>query len=268
MKSIPIFQVDAFAQDIFQGNPAAVCPLESWLPDATMQAIAAENNLSETAFIVPDGDSFHIRWFTPRREVALCGHATLASAYVLLDQLGLPADRVTFQSQSGPLTVERDGAWLAMDFPAYHFSEAELPADLATAFDIAPSAVYKGGDYETRYYLLYESEQIIRAMRPNLSLLESAAPYGFGITAPGETYDCVSRYFSPGSGIPEDPVTGSLHSSLVPYWARRLGRNEIHAFQASARGGELRCSYHPERERVTIRGQALLFMQGTLRLPA
>ena len=267
-KTVPIYQVDAFASDVFRGNPAAVCPLEHWLPDATMQAIAAENNLSETAFVVPvDGDTYHIRWFTPRREVPLCGHATLATAYVLLDQLGVVKDRVVFQSKSGLLPVEKDGVWLAMDFPAYTFQPSSLDANLLSAFDTPPAAVYKGGDYETRYYLVYESEDVIPAMRPNLSLLEAAAPYGFAITAPGSEYDCVSRYFSPSAGIPEDPVTGSLHSSLVPYWAGQLGKNTIHAYQASARGGELRCEYHPDRERVTIQGQAVLFLQGMLTLP-
>jgi len=266
--TLSIYQVDAFATEVFRGNPAALCPLESWLPDETMQAIANENNLSETAFIVPlDDDRYHIRWFTPRREAPLCGHATLATAYILFNHLKQQSNRVIFQSKSGELTVERDGNWLSMDFPAYHFQPASLDDTLLSAFNIQPQAIYKGGDYETRYYLIYESEKAIHDMRPNLSLLETAAPFGFGITAPGKEYDCVSRYFSPSSGIPEDPVTGSLHSSLVPYWAKQLNKNTIHAYQASARGGELRCEYHPDRERVTIQGQAVLYLQGEIIVP-
>ncbi|MEL6406711.1 MAG: PhzF family phenazine biosynthesis protein [Chloroflexota bacterium] len=264
---IPIYQADAFTNVPFKGNPAAVCPLDTWLPDETMQAIAAENNLSETAFVVREDDDYRIRWFTPRREAPLCGHATLATAYLLFTQRDINATELRFQSLSGPLTVTRDGDWLAMDFPAYHFAPSELPSGISDAFQIAPSAVFKGGSYETRYYLLYEDEQAIHDIQPNLTLLESAAPYGFAITAPGKQYDCVSRYFSPSAGIPEDPVTGSLHSSLIPYWSKRLNKKDIHAYQASARGGELRCTYHPERERVTIRGQAVLVLSGTLRLP-
>ncbi len=266
--TLPIYQVDAFTNDVFQGNPAAVCPLDAWIPDAIMQAIALENNLSETAFVVPsDEGKYHIRWFTPRREVPLCGHATLASGYVLLHVLNPQSEKVVFQSKSGDLTVTKDDAWLTMDFPAYTFQPSTLDDTILSAFDHSPTAIYKGGDYETRYYLIYDSEDVIPNMQVNMSILETAAPYGFAITAPGSDYDCVSRYFTPSSGIGEDPVTGSLHSSLVPYWAKQLGKNDILAYQASARGGELRCIYHLDRERVTIQGQAVLYLQGTIQLP-
>jgi len=266
--TLKMYQVDAFAHAVFRGNPAAVCPLEEWLADDTMQAIAMENNLSETAFVVPMSDNqYQIRWFTPRREVPLCGHATLASAYVLLHVLKWQTEQVIFQSKSGALTVNTDGDWMTMDFPAYHFQPSSLDEHILSAFDVAPTAVFKGGDYETRYYLVYDSEDVIPTMKPNMSILETATPYGFAITAPGKDYDCVSRYFSPSSGIGEDPVTGSLHSSLVPYWAKQLGKNSIHAYQASARGGELRCEYHPDRERVSIHGQAVLYLRGEISLP-
>lgn len=269
MPTLPIYQVDAFTSEVFRGNPAAVCPLEQWIPDEMMQAIAAENNLSETAFFVPldDDGHYHLRWFTPRREVPLCGHATLATAHVLLNILNPQSDCVVFKTKSGALTVNKDEAWLTMDFPAYTFQPAELDDHILSAFPATPTTIYKGGDYETRYYLVYDSEDIIPTMKVNMSIMETAAPYGFAITAPGKDYDCVSRYFSPSSGIGEDPVTGSLHSSLVPYWAKTLGKNNILAYQASARGGVLRCEYHPERERVTIQGQAVSYLQGTITLP-
>jgi PhzF family phenazine biosynthesis protein len=266
MLNIPIYQVDAFANRVFEGNPAAVCPLENWLPDATIQSIAAENNLAETAFVVPEGESFRIRWFTPRHEAPLCGHATLATAFVLLHVIGVEAKALHFQSRSGPLVVQQDGDWLVMDFPAYEMQPVEAPADILAAFAIPPTHVFRTLE-DPNYNLIYEQAEQVRAMQPNLAQLEQWPHDGFAVSAPDDHFDCVSRYFAPGAGIPEDPVTGSIHSALVPYWSQVLGKNTIHAYQASARGGELHCEYHPDRQRVTIRGKAALYMQGTISLP-
>lgn len=266
MVNLPIYQVDAFANAVFEGNPAAVCPLESWPSDETMQAIAAENNLAETAFVVPEGDGYRIRWFTPRHEVPLCGHATLATAFVLFNAIGVDTPTLHFQSRSGPLAIRQEGEWLAMDFPAYAMQAVETPTDFLAAFDIAPAHVFRTHE-DPNYYLIYERGEQVRALQPNLSLLEEWPHDSFAVSAPDDQFDCVSRYFAPSAGIPEDPVTGSIHSALVPYWAEVLGRSTIHAYQASARGGELHCEYHPDRQRVTIRGKAVLYMQGSLVLP-
>jgi PhzF family phenazine biosynthesis protein len=259
--SLPVFHVDAFAAKPFAGNPAAVCPLAGWLDDGLLQAVAAENNLSETAYFVPRGDRYELRWFTPRCEVKLCGHATLASAWVLLQILAPEQDAVRFETRfSGALTVSRDGDLLAMDFPALApWACTDPPAALIEGLGEVPTAVVQ---IEDNYFAVYKSEEDIRRIRPDFRLLEKLHPAGVAITARGEDCDFVSRYFAPSYGIPEDPVTGSTHSSLAPYWAQRLARTALHARQVSERGGELWCEV--KGERVILKGNAVLTLQGEL----
>jgi PhzF family phenazine biosynthesis protein len=258
---LPVFHVDAFTSKSFAGNPAAVCPLKHWLDDELLQAVAAENNLSETAYFVPHGDRYELRWFTPRCEVKLCGHATLASAFVVLQLLETGRDSVRFETRlSGALTVSRDGDLLAMDFPALApWTCATPPAALIEGLGKAPNAVVQ---IEDDYFAIYESQEEIRRIRPDLRLLEKLHPAGVAITAPGEDSDFVSRFFAPSYGIPEDPVTGSTHCSLAPYWAQRLGKTSLHARQISDRGGELWCEVR--QERVILRGNAVLTLRGEL----
>jgi PhzF family phenazine biosynthesis protein len=259
--SLTVFHVDAFASKPFAGNPAAVCPLAEWLDDGLLQAVAAENNLSETAFFVPRGDHFELRWFTPRCEVKLCGHATLASAFVVLRILDPKRNSVHFETRSsGALTVFRDGDLLAMDFPALvPWPCAAAPAALVEGLGKAPAAVVQ---IEDDYFAVYEREEDVRNMRPDLRLLERLHPAGVAITAPGDKSDFVSRFFAPSYGIPEDPVTGSTHCSLAPYWAQRLGKMNLHARQVSERGGELWCEVRGER--VILRGNAVLTLRGEM----
>lgn len=258
---IPIYQIDAFTDRLFGGNPAAVCPLERWLPDATLQSIAAENNLSETAFFVPEGDGFELRWFTPKVEVELCGHATLATAHLLLHRLEPGRDRVAFSTRSGRLEVARDGDLLAMDFPAYPPEPVDAPAGLFEALGHDAEAVLRGN------YLMVvvRSERAVKALEPDFAAMDRAGINEAIVTARGSDCDFVSRFFAPGFGIPEDPVTGSAHCSLVPYWARRLGRTRLRARQVSQRGGELHCELRGER--VSIAGRAVIFLEGTIELP-
>ncbi len=257
---IPIFQVDAFSERPFAGNPAAVCPLESWLPDDVMQSIAAENNLAETAFFVQNGKSFHLRWFTPAVEVDLCGHATLASACVLWERLDFNRDTIDFDTKSGRLRVTRDGDLLALDFPSRPPEPCEEPRELASALGGAsvPSAVLAARDY----FVVYESEQQVRALRPDMARLSLIDRFAVIVTAPGERADFVSRFFAPAKGVPEDPVTGSAHCTLIPYWSRRLGKTKLRAMQVSQRGGELYCE--DLGERVRIAGHARLFLEGVI----
>jgi PhzF family phenazine biosynthesis protein len=259
--SLPVFRVDAFTAKPFAGNPAAVCPLARWLDDDLLQAVAAENNLSETAFFVPVGDSYELRWFTPRCEVKLCGHATLASAFVVLQILEPARDSVRFETRfSGALTVSRDGDLLAMNFPLLApWTCADPPAALIEGLGKAPAAVVQ---VEDNYFAIYESQEEVGNIRPDFRLLEKLHPAGVAVTAPGEDADFVSRYFAPSYGIPEDPVTGSTHCSLAPYWAQRLGKTGLQARQVSERGGELWCEV--ERERVVIKGNAVLTLRGEL----
>jgi predicted PhzF superfamily epimerase YddE/YHI9 len=259
--SLPVFHVDAFTSKPFAGNPAAICPLAAWLDDGLLQAVAAENNLSETAFFVSRGDHYELRWFTPRCEAKLCGHATLASAYVLLQILETRRDSVCFKTRfSGALTVSRDGDLLAMDFPALApWACAAPPAALLEGLGKLPSAVVQ---IEDDYFAVYGREDDVRRIRPDLRLLEMLHPAGVAITAPGEDADFVSRYFAPSYGIPEDPVTGSTHCSLAPYWAQRLGKTSLHARQVSERGGELWCEV--KGERVILKGYAVLTLRGEL----
>lgn len=258
---IPIYQIDAFTDRLFGGNPAAVCPLEGWLPDATLQAIAAENNLSETAFFVPSGDGFELRWFTPKVEVDLCGHATLATAFLLLRRLEPGRDRVVFSTRSGPLEVVRDGELLAMDFPAYPPEAVNAPAGLFEALGHDAEAVLRGN------YLMVvvRSERAVRALEPDFAAMDRAGINEAIVTASGSDCDFVSRFFAPGFGVPEDPVTGSAHCSLVPYWAHRLGKTRLRARQVSQRGGELACELRGNR--VSIAGGAVMYLEGEIELP-
>jgi predicted PhzF superfamily epimerase YddE/YHI9 len=258
---LAIFHVDAFTARPFGGNPAAVCPLAGWLDDGLLQAVAAENNLSETAFFIPLGDHYELRWFTPSCEVKLCGHATLASAFVVLQILETGRDLVRFETRfSDALSVSRDGDLLAMDFPLLApWTCADPPAALIDGLGKTPTAVMQ---IEDNYFAIYESEEEIRGIRPDFRWLEKLHPAGVAITAPGDDSDFVSRYFAPSYGIPEDPVTGSTHCSLAPYWAQRLRKTSLHACQVSSRGGELWCEVTPGR--VILKGNAVLTLRGEL----
>ncbi|WP_417565649.1 PhzF family phenazine biosynthesis protein [Marinobacter sp.] len=267
--SYPIYQVDAFTSKIFGGNPAAVMPLERWLPDETMLALAIENNLSETAFFVPlpedDEADFHIRWFTPGIEVPLCGHATLASAWVLFNKLGWDREQIRFHSKSGPLAVRQtNDGWLILDFPKFTPEEQPTPALILEALEGAPQTAFFVPN-DTNYMVVLEDEAAVRAAQPDIRKLKELGNLGLIVTAPGTECDFVSRYFAPGGGIDEDPVTGSIHSVLVPYWAKRLGKKRLEARQISARGGVLRCEL--KGNRVDIAGQAAFYMEGSVYLP-
>ena len=257
---IPLYQVDAFTDKAFGGNPAAVCPLPAWIDERLMQSIAAENNLSETAFIVPAGDAFQIRWFTPTAEVDLCGHATLASAYVVFNNVKPESRQVTFESKSGPLRVSRQDGLLALDFPARPPAACTPDPTLVAALGCQPDEILKA----KAYLAVYNSEADVRALRPNMDALKSLDTYGVIVTAPGSDVDFVSRFFAPKVGVPEDPVTGSAHCTLVPYWAQRLGRTVLHARQVSQRGGELFCEL--QGDRVSLAGKAVPFLAGTIEL--
>ncbi len=258
MMKINLFQIDAFTSKRFGGNPAAVCPLENWLDDSLLQAIAAENNLSETAFFVHKDDHFELRWFTPVTEVDLCGHATLASSYVLFNELGYNQPVIHFNSKSGPLAVSRDGDLIVMDFPAFKAEPFEPPSGLIEGLGQEPGECYRTDDY----LLIYDSEQLIRDITPDFHKLKSLDNRGIIVSAPGERVDFVSRFFAPNIGIDEDPVTGSAHSTLAPFWAGRLGKNELQARQISRRGGEIFCEV--QGKRVKIKGRAVKYLSGTI----
>ena len=258
-----VFHVDAFTNRAFAGNPAAVCRLDSWLDDELLHLVAAENNLSETAFFVPQADFYELRWFTPRCEVKLCGHATLASAFVITQILAPKLDLVRFQTRfSGALSVCREDDVLAMDFPLFPpWSCANPPAALLEGLRKPPASVLQ---IEDNYFAVYDSPKDITEIRADLHLLEKLHPFGVAVTAPGEDCDFVSRYFAPSYGIPEDPVTGSTHCSLAPYWAQRLGKRNLHARQLSERGGELWCKVREKR--VILKGNAVITLRGELLL--
>jgi PhzF family phenazine biosynthesis protein len=255
---IPMYQVDAFASQVFSGNPAAVCPLEQWLPDDQMQSIATENNLSETAFFVPNGDGYHLRWFTPKVEVDLCGHATLASAFVILTELAPGRESVRFETKSGALNVTRDGDLYSLDFPSRPPEECAVYPQLIPALGGQPEKVLAARDY----LVIYKSEEEVRALRPNMEALMQVDRFAVIATAPGTRSDFVSRFFAPAKGVPEDPVTGRAHCTLIPYWSKRLGKKKLHALQVSPRGGELWCE--DRGERVTISGKAIRFLEGSI----
>jgi len=252
------YQVDAFATRAFEGNPAAVCPLESWLDDELLQAIAEENNLSETAFFVPSERGFGLRWFTPVKEVDLCGHATLATAHVIFEKLGYGQAVITFETRSGDLFVTRKGALLEMDFPASPPTPCALPNLLAEGLGQRPLEVWAADDY----LAVFDSEATVRAITPNQALLGQLDLRCVVITALGTQVDFVSRVFGPKFGIPEDPVTGSAHCALAPYWAKRLGKNVLTARQVSKRGGTIGCEL--KADRVMLSGSAVTVMESDI----
>lgn len=256
---IPIYQVDAFTDRLFGGNPAGVCPLDNWLADEIMQKIAMENNLSETAFFVRKDNGFHIRWFTPKVEVNLCGHATLASAHVIFNHLDYREKMISFESRSGILNVTKEGDRLILDFPANKPARTALPDDFVHSLNITPIQCYRGKE---DYLLLYKSQQEIEALYPDFRYLEKVDARAVIVTAPGEKADFVSRFFAPRVGIDEDPVTGSAHTVLIPFWAEKLGKTEMKALQLSRRGGTLFCRLRGDR--VDIGGNAVTFLKGEI----
>ncbi|MBK0379089.1 PhzF family phenazine biosynthesis protein [Mucilaginibacter segetis] len=259
---IPIYQADAFTNELFGGNPAAVCPLTEWLPDEVMQKIALENNLAETAFFVKTEAGYLLRWFTPELEIDLCGHATLASAHILFTELGYAEDTVYFETvKAGTLVVKRDGDKYAMDFPSRPPVPSETPAGLIEALGgIEPAIVLRSRDY----MLVYESEDMVVNIKPDYFALAKIDSLGIIITAPGKNADFVSRFFAPAAGVPEDPVTGSAHCNLIPYWAAQLGKNDLHAYQLSSRKGELWCKL--KGDRVIMAGKAVTYLKGQIHI--
>lgn len=257
---LDIFQVDAFSSEIFGGNPAAVCPLEAWLPDEVLQRIAAENNLSETAYCVRNGEVFELRWFTPTVEVDLCGHATLATAWVLFEQFGEARDVLRFSTRSGELRVSRKDGRLAMDFPSKHPELVAVPPGLLQALGLERAdALYRTDDY----LVVVEDEAIVAGLAPDFVALAAFDVRGVAVTAPGRHFDFVSRWFGPRVGVNEDPVTGSAHTSLATYWAKRLGKSALIAEQGGARKGQLHCEVL-DNDRVIISGQGALYLRGTI----
>ncbi|UUX51518.1 PhzF family phenazine biosynthesis protein [Nisaea acidiphila] len=266
---VPIYQIDAFTDKVFAGNPAAVCPLDTWLNDLTMQSIAAENNLAETAFFVSDetGEAdFHLRWFTPTVEVDLCGHATLASSALIFDDLMPERDEVSFRTRSGVLRVRRDGDYCVMNFPSYPPAPRKTPEGLYEALGTTPVSLFDAPQEPERDRLMavLENEDQVRALRPDFGLLKKLPTVSVMVTAPGWQVDFVSRYFAPNHGIEEDPVTGSNHCLLIPYWAERLGKKELLGRQISARGGELKCSL--KGDRVEMAGRAARYLSGHIEI--
>ncbi|TRX57570.1 PhzF family phenazine biosynthesis protein [Fulvivirga sp. M361] len=259
---LPLYQVDAFASTLFSGNPAAVCPLRSWIEDDVMQKIAAENNLAETAFFVPVKDHYELRWFTPLVEVDLCGHATLASAHVLYHHLGYEADEIVFQTKNaGPLKVFRQGDQLTLDFPCDELQKVTVPEGLSEALGTTLTACYKG---KTDYLVVVKDQETLDQLSPDFRALAQFKVRGVIATCRSKKYDFVSRFFAPAAGVDEDPVTGSAHTSLVPYWANELNKNILNAQQRSKRGGELHCSL--KSGRVFISGKATTYLVGEINI--
>ncbi|MDB5120388.1 MAG: isomerase [Sphingobacteriales bacterium] len=262
MKTIPIYQADAFTDKLFCGNPAAICPLTEWLPAPIMQKIAAENNLAETAFFIPLGPDFELRWFTPEIEIDLCGHATLAAAHILFTELNYSKEIIHFHTlKAGTLTVTKKDDLYILDFPSRIAEVTETLIDLIEALGgKIPSGVYKSRDY----MLVYENEEDISAIKPDFFALSKIDAVGIIITAPGNNSDFVSRFFAPSAGINEDPVTGSAHCNLIPYWANELKKNKLHAYQLSTRRGELWCEL--KNDRVLMAGKAVTYLKGEIRI--
>jgi PhzF family phenazine biosynthesis protein len=258
---LPIYQVDAFTDKLFGGNPAAIIPLKTWLPDELMQKIALENNLSETAFFVPTNNTFHIRWFTPTIEVNLCGHATLATAFVIFNVLKYKQDTILFDSKSGVLKVRKEGNWLELDFPAQTITKSKAPEGLIEGIGRKPLEIFRASD---DYLLVFKSQKDIEEISPNFNTLKQIKARGVIVTSRAKLkrLDFVSRFFAPGSGIDEDPVTGSAHTKLVPYWANILGKNELVSEQISTRKGFLKCKLVGDR--VLMAGKGKLFLKGKI----
>lgn len=262
MTPIPIYQIDAFTDRVFAGNPAAICPLETWLADDVMQQAASENNVSETAFFVQTADgAYDLRWFTPAAEVDLCGHATLASAHLIFERLNSALDTISFNTKSGILTVIRKAGMIEMDFPSLPATEHPLPAGFEAAHGCEPTLFLRAA----KSLAVFDAEADVSAFKPDLTYIKNLDGDGLIVTAPGENCDFVSRYFAPHQGIDEDPVTGSAHCTSVPYWAGRLGKMKLHARQISERGGDLYCELAGDR--VKLAGQAKLYMEGQVYLP-
>lgn len=255
---LPLYQLDAFTQRLFGGNPAAVVLLEDWLPDGTLAAIAAENNLAETAFVIPRADASPLRWFTPTVEIDLCGHATLAAADVLFRYRFPSLARLAFSTRSGELAVTRDGALLKMDFPARPGKPVAVTDALAAALGARPREAYMARDL----LAIFDAESDVRSLRPDFARIAALDAFAVIVSAPGDAVDFVSRFFAPGAGIPEDPVTGSSHCTLVPYWAARLGKDKLTAQQLSARGGDLLCELRADR--VVIAGHVVEYLRGEI----
>lgn len=258
---IPVYQIDAFASKVFEGNPAAICPLNEWLSDDMMQKIAMENNLAETAYFVGSNGQYHIRWFTPELEIDLCGHATLASAYVIFEILKDPSNEILFTTQTaGTLKVSRQNGRIVLDFPSRMPVACATPDNLLKALGISSAVeILKSRDY----FVVVENEEIVRSLSPDFNLLNTIPDTkGFIVTSKGKEFDFVSRFFAPQAGINEDPVTGSAHCNLIPYWADKLGKSSMKAFQASKRGGILHCEL--KGDRVLMGGTATLFLKGEI----
>jgi len=257
---LSLYQIDAFAEKIFEGNSAAICPLDQWLPDEVLQSVAQENNLSETAYFINEDGRYHIRWFTPTVEVDLCGHATLACAYVIFEILGLENEVILFHSKSGELRVTRRGKLIELDFPRATISKCEIPSEITNAFGKEPIEVWRSDDY----IAVYDNEEDIVSLSPDFNILSQLECRGVVATSRGEKVDFVSRFFAPRYGINEDPVTGSAHCELMPYWASVLGKNKLSAAQLSKRGGKLQCELAGER--VLISGRAVKYLEGTIEI--
>jgi PhzF family phenazine biosynthesis protein len=257
---LPYYEVSAFTANPFGGNPAGVCPLEKWLPEATLQNIAANNNLAETAFTVPSENDFELRWFTPAVEVDLCGHATLAAARVHFSERGFSGSAIRFHSKSGELAVACDGEILTLNFPSRPATACNVPAELIRGLGAKPKELLKARDY----LAVFESEDDVRALKPDFAELAKLDCLGIIASAPGKDCDFVSRFFAPAAGINEDPVTGSSHCTLIPYWANRLGKTKLFGRQISTRGGELFCELAGER--VHIGGKAVIYLRGEIEI--
>lgn len=259
---LKLYHVDAFAEKVFSGNPAAICPLDKWLSDELMMTIARENNLSETAFYIKEDDHYHIRWFTTTVEVDLCGHATLAAAHVLFNHEGHEGNEIRFNSRSGILKVKRNGEVLTLDFPVDVYERVKTPGELSIALNIQPRECYKG---KTDYMLVYETEDQIKKLKPNYTAMMLVEARGIICTAKGNSVDFVSRFFGPQTGIDEDAVTGSAHTTLTPYWSGVLNKKELTAVQLSGRKGYLRCTNLGSR--IEISGKAKTYLVGEIELP-
>ena len=257
---LDMYQVDAFTDKVFGGNPAAVCPLDEWLDDKTLQNIAAENNLSETAFFVKKGKKYQIRWMTPTVEVDLCGHATLASSYVIFNELKQETDKITFESKSGDLIITKENGLISMNFPVRSPQKTEIDENHLNSVSIKPKEVY----FDNTFLFIYNNEKEIREVKPDIEIIKRLKSDGLIITAPGDTVDFVSRFFAPHAGIPEDPVTGYAHTILTPFWAERLGKQKLHARQLSKRAGDVFCDFLGDR--VNLAGKAVLYSKGEIYL--